>query len=161
MKVTKEAIIESIVHGMRKIRPYFRKLFTLTTDFSNLEMLILTILMEREGKKIMMSELKEILYPLSFSKLSVITNKLENDKLIRKVKDQKDRRKVEVRLTPKGMKKYEQFEKEVSEFIAEGLEALNEEEVKTLLNSFDIWVKLLKRGLEKKIEDYSREVDYE
>lgn len=158
METKKETVIESIVHGMRKIRPYFRKLFILTTDLSNLEMLILTILIEREDKRIMMSELKEILYPLSFNKLSILTNKLENDKLIKKVKDQRDRRKVEIRLTPKGMKKYEQFERGVSEFIAEGLEALDEEEVKTLLNSFDTWVKLLKRGLEKKIEDYTKEV---
>ncbi len=141
---------ENIIRGMRKIRPYFRKIFILTTDLSNLELLILTILIEREDKRITLSELREILYPLSPSKLSVLTSKLEDDKLIKKVKDPKDRRKVEIRLTSKGQKKYEQFEEGVYDFISKGIGMLRKDEIKTLIDSFDIWVKLLGKALDIK-----------
>lgn len=141
--------VNEVVEGLRRIRPYFRKIFSFATDLSNLEILILTILIERKERKVSLSELRELLYPMSFSKLSMVTTKLENNKLVKKVKFPNDRRKVELRITQKGIKKYEQFENIMKEFIAEGINEMTDEEFEILKKSFDIWIKLLKNSLYK------------
>ncbi|NPA15326.1 MAG: MarR family transcriptional regulator [Deferribacteres bacterium] len=135
----------SIVEGMGKVRPYFRKLFSIASDLSDAEILILTLLKSRDGKKVSMSMLYNELHPIKPSKLTQITNKMEDKGLIKKVRSRKDRRRVEIHLTDKGKKALEKYERSIATLLEPLVSDLNTEEVEVLNRSFDIWVKILSR----------------
>ena len=137
--------VNDIVEGMGRVRPYFRKLFSIATDLSDAEILILSLLKSRDGKKISMSVLYHELHPIKPSKLTQITNKMEDKGFIKKVRSKKDRRRVEIHLTDKGKKALERYEKSVSDLLKPLVEDLDEKEAHILDRSFDIWIKILSK----------------
>ncbi len=136
-------VLEELLLGMRTVRPYFRKLFSYATDMSDAEILILSLLASEEEGNMLLSELQEKLKPIRPSKLTNITNKLEDRGFVNKERSKKDRRKVIIAITPKGRKAYEKFETTLVEAIKPHMEKLTPEEVEVLNRSFYIWKKLL------------------
>ncbi len=137
--------IAGIVEGMGKVRPYFRKLFSIASDLSDAEILILSLLKSMDGKKVSMSMLYNELHPIKPSKLTQITNKMEDKGLIKKARSKKDRRKVEIHLTEKGKKALEKYEKSIAALLTPLVSDLDNTEAEVLNKSFDIWVKILSR----------------
>ncbi len=137
--------ISSIVEGMGKVRPYFRKLFSIASDLSDAEILILSLLKLRDGKKISMSILYNELHPIKPSKLTQITNRMEDKGLIKKIRSKKDRRKVEIHLTDRGKKALEKYERSIADLLKPLVSDLDINEVEILDRSFDIWVKILSK----------------
>ncbi len=141
--VEEKGSIAEILNGMRLVRPYFRKLFSCVTDLSNLEVLILSLLDAEPEGRMFLSDLQKKLTPIRASKLTNITNKLEDEGYIVKDRSKEDRRKVIIRITQKGRKLYRDFEDAVAEAVTPGIEKLTPEELEILKKSFDVWLKVL------------------
>ncbi len=135
--------VEEIILGMRNMRPYIRKLFSYATDMADAEMLILSLLYNSPDGKMLLSQLHNELVPVRASKLTNITNKLEDKGYIKKQRLKSDRRKVIISITPKGRHAYEKFEDALREVISKNIDRLTDEEKETLKRSFVIWTKLL------------------
>ncbi len=135
--------VEEIILGMRNMRPHIRKLFSYATDMSDAEMLILSLLYNSPDGKMLLSTLHQELTPVRASKLTNITNKLEDKGYVKKQRLKSDRRKVVISITPKGKHAYEKFEDALREVISRNIDKLTEEERETLKRSFLIWMKLL------------------
>ncbi len=137
------AVVEDILFGMRKVRPHFRKLFSYATDMSDAEILILSLLISEPDGKMLLSNLQQQLLPIRPSKLTNITNKLEDKGYIKKQRMKRDRRRVVIAITPKGKAAYEKFENVVREAIERNVDKVSPEELDVLRKSFDVWCKLL------------------
>ncbi len=143
MEKTEEAVY-NVLLGMRRIRPYFRKLFSYATDLSDAEILVLSLLISSPKGKMLLSELQERMLPIRASKLTNITNKLEDKGFIKKSRLKTDRRKVAISITPRGRNAYEKFEAKLREVLEKNIDKITPEELGILEQSFAVWEKLLK-----------------
>jgi DNA-binding MarR family transcriptional regulator len=135
--------IERILEGMRRVRPYFRKLFVLTSDLSDPEVVILAKLSESQNGTISVKEIFEALHPINPSKLTQVTNEMEERGLITKERDKKDRRRVNLILTSKGCEAYHALEGEMARLLARHFAKASSDELQLLLDSFEVWERVL------------------
>ncbi|BAT71205.1 MarR family transcriptional regulator [Thermosulfidibacter takaii ABI70S6] len=142
MEKTNE-VVDNVLLGMRRIRPYFRKLFSYATDLSDAEILILSLLISTPKGKMPLSELQEKLLPIRASKLTNITNKLEDKGFIKKSRQKADRRKVIISITSRGKNVYSKFENAIRQVIEKNIGKITPEELDILEKSFGVWEKLL------------------
>ncbi|RLD93414.1 MAG: hypothetical protein DRI93_05340, partial [Aquificota bacterium] len=103
----KEDSLEAIFTGMRRVRPAFRKLFSLASDLTDVEVVILGKMVEGGVEEVSIKELFDDLSPIRPSKLTQVTNRLEGRGLIKKERDPQDRRRIRVIITEKGRREYE------------------------------------------------------
>ena len=135
--------IEKILEGMRRVRPYFRKLFALTSELSDPEVVILARLAESEDGTISVKEIFEALHPINPSKLTQVTNEMEERGLITKERDKRDRRRVNLILTEAGREAYYALEREMARLLARHFAKASSAELQLLLDSFSVWEKVL------------------
>ena len=135
--------IEKILEGMRRVRPYFRKLFALTSELSDPEVVILARLAESEDGTISVKEIFEALHPINPSKLTQVTNEMEERGLITKERDKRDRRRVNLILTETGREAYYALEREMARLLARHFAKASSAELQLLLDSFLVWEKVL------------------
>lgn len=135
--------IEKILEGMRRVRPYFRKLFALTSELSDPEVVILARLAESEDGTISVKEIFEALHPINPSKLTQVTNEMEERGLITKERDKRDRRRVNLILTEAGREAYYALEREMARLLARHFAKASSAELQLLLDSFLVWEKVL------------------
>ncbi len=135
--------IEKILEGMRRVRPYFRKLFALTSELSDPEVVILARLAESEDGTISVKEIFEALHPINPSKLTQVTNEMEERGLITKERDKRDRRRVNLILTDAGREAYYALEREMARLLARHFAKASSAELQLLLDSFLVWEKVL------------------
>ncbi len=135
--------VESILEGMRRVRPHFRKLFALTSDLSDPEVVILARLAESRDGTISVKEIFEALHPINPSKLTQVTNEMEEKGFITKERDRKDRRRVNLILTPKGRTAYQNLEREMARLLARHFAKASSQELQLLLDSLNVWERVL------------------
>jgi len=141
----KEATLEAVFTGMRRVRPAFRKLFTLASDLSDVEIVILGKMVERGLKEVSIRDLFDDLSPIRPSKLTQVTNRLESRGLIKKERDPRDRRRINVVITLHGCREYEGLQEKMRSILYGAIQDLEEEELQTLARSLEIWEKALER----------------
>ncbi len=140
----KEDSLEAVFTGMRRVRPAFRKLFTLASDLSDVEIVILGKMVERGVDEVSIRELFDDLSPIRPSKLTQVTNRLEARGLIRKERDLRDRRRIKVVITSQGRGEYEGLQEKMRSILYGAIQGLGEEELEILARSLEIWEKALK-----------------
>lgn len=137
-------LLETIFSHMRRVRPAFRKLFSMASDLTDMEIAILGKIMDSEKEEVLIKDLFDELSPIRPSKLTQVTNKLENKGLIKKERDRKDRRRIKVFITKEGQSEYERLQERMKEILSDSLKGLREEELIQLSRSLEIWEKALK-----------------
>lgn len=137
-------MVEKILEGMRRVRPRFRKLFALTSELSDPEVVILARLAESEDGTISVKEIFEALHPINPSKLTQVTNEMEEKGFIVKERDRRDRRRVNLTITEVGREAYQALEREMARLLARHFAKASQEELRLLLDSFGVWEKVLK-----------------
>ena len=135
--------VEAILEGMRKVRPHFRKLFALTSDLSDPEVVILARLAGSPEGTISVREIFEALHPINPSKLTQVTNEMEEKGFITKERDKKDRRRVNLILTSRGRAAYQDLEREMGRLLAKHFAKASSHELQLLLESLDVWERVL------------------
>ncbi len=135
--------VERILEGMRRVRPHFRKLFALTSDLSDPEVVILARLAESGDGTISVREIFEALHPINPSKLTQVTNDMEEKGFIVKERDRRDRRRVNLTLTEEGREAYQALEREMGRLLARHFAKASADELKLLLESLYVWEKVL------------------
>lgn len=85
---------------------------------------------------LIMNELKDKL-DTTLGSTSTAINKLENKKFVERKKDKKDKRKVYVSLTEKGLMAYEVYEKVHKELIKKAINNIEEENLEKFYNTFN------------------------
>ena len=77
--------------------------------------------------------------------ITTMLQKLEKQGLIRRVQDEKDKRKIHLYITEKGKQFNANYERAINEFFKQGLEGITQEEVDTIINV----LKKIRKNLEK------------
>ncbi len=144
VKLKKDSL-EAVFTGMRRVRPDFRKLFTLASNLSDVEIVILGKMAERGLKEVSIRDLFDDLSPIRPSKLTQVTNRLESRGLIKKERDPRDRRRINVVITLHGRREYEGLQEKMRSILYGAIQDLEEEDLETLARSLEIWEKALER----------------
>ncbi len=143
METVSRDTVERILDGMRRVRPHFRKLFVLTSDLSDPEVVILARLCDSENGTVSVREVFEALHPINPSKLTQVTNEMEEKGFITKERDKRDRRRVNLTLTETGREAYQDLEREMGRLLARLLSRASAEELNLLLDSLEVWERVL------------------
>jgi len=93
--------------------------------------------------KMKMSELANYL-SLSYASVTNLINKLVNSNLVKRYDDPNDRRVVIVELTNKGKKIIYNIREKHKEVFYKNCSNLSDEEIKTLINGLNIFIKVIK-----------------
>ncbi len=139
----REESLEAIFAGMRRVRPAFRKLFTLASDLTDVEVVILGKMVEGGVEEVSIKELFDDLSPIRPSKLTQVTNRLEERGLIRKERDPRDRRRIRVIITDKGRREYEALQERMRSMLYGAVRTLSPQEIEILVRSLEIWQRAL------------------
>ena len=142
--VLREDRLEAIFTGMRRVRPAFRKLFSLASDLSDVEVVILGKMVEGGVEEVSIKELFDDLSPIRPSKLTQVTNRLEERGYIKKERDPRDRRRIRVLITQKGRREYEALQERMKAMLYGAVGNLSPEEMEILARSLEIWERALK-----------------
>ncbi len=142
--VLREDRLEAIFTGMRRVRPAFRKLFSLASDLSDVEVVILGKMVEGGVEEVSIKELFDDLSPIRPSKLTQVTNRLEERGYIKKERDPRDRRRIRVLITQKGRREYEALQERMKAMLYGAVGNLSPEEMDILARSLEIWERALK-----------------
>lgn len=140
----REDRLEAIFTGMRRVRPAFRKLFSLASDLTDVEVVILGKMVEGGVEEVSIKELFDDLSPIRPSKLTQVTNRLEERGYIRKERDPRDRRRIRVIITDKGRKEYEALQDRMKSMLYGAVGDLSPQEMDILARSLEIWERALK-----------------
>ncbi len=140
----REDKLEAIFTGMRRVRPAFRKLFSLASDLTDVEVVILGKMVEGGVEEVSIKELFDDLSPIRPSKLTQVTNRLEERGYIRKERDPRDRRRIRVIITDKGRKEYEALQDRMKSMLYGAVGDLSPQEMDILARSLEIWERALK-----------------
>ncbi len=140
----REERLEAIFTGMRRVRPAFRKLFSLASDLSDVEVVILGKMVEGGVEEVSIKELFDDLSPIRPSKLTQVTNRLEERGYIKKERDPRDRRRIRVIITQKGRREYEALQERMKAMLYGAVGNLSPEEMDILARSLEIWERALK-----------------
>ncbi len=140
----REDRLEAIFTGMRRVRPAFRKLFSLASDLSDVEVVILGKMVEGGVEEVSIKELFDDLSPIRPSKLTQVTNRLEERGYIKKERDPRDRRRIRVLITQKGRREYEALQERMKAMLYGAVGNLSPEEMDILARSLEIWERALK-----------------
>jgi len=140
----KEDSLEAIFTGMRRVRPAFRKLFSLASDLTDVEVVILGKMVEGGVEEVSIKELFDDLSPIRPSKLTQVTNRLEGRGLIKKERDPRDRRRIRVIITEKGRREYEALQERMRSMLYGAMRTLSSREIEILVRSLEIWERALR-----------------
>ncbi len=137
--------LEAVFSGMRRVRPAFRKLFSLSSDLSDMEVAILGKMVDRGVREVSIRDLYDDLSPIRPSKLTQVTNRLEAKGLIKKERDSRDRRRINVVITRQGRREYERLQEKMRSILYGAIQDLSSEELDLLARSLQIWERALER----------------
>ena len=140
----RDASFEALFLSMRKVRPAFRKLFSMASDLTDLEIVILGVMVESEMEDVSIKTLFDDLSPIRPAKLTQVTNRLETLGLIRKERDRRDRRRIRLIITDKGRREYEGLQEKMKSMLYGAIKDLAAQEIEVLIQSLNIWQKALK-----------------
>jgi DNA-binding MarR family transcriptional regulator len=142
--ILREEMLEAIFTGMRRVRPAFRKLFSLASDLTDVEVVILGKMVEGGVEEVSIKELFDDLSPIRPSKLTQVTNRLEERGYIRKERDPRDRRRIRVIITEEGRREYEALQERMKSMLYGAVGNLSAQEMEVLARSLEIWERALK-----------------
>lgn len=134
ISVTKR--LRQIAHELDKYSKYLQENFRVTVPQ------IVTLREIYEHGPISFSELTHIV-SLNNSTITGIVDRLERHNLVRRTRTARDRRRIDVVITPEGIDFLKQIPPPIQENLIQGLQEMSKEEIERILWSIDTIVELL------------------
>lgn len=135
--ILKLKLIESLEHI------YYMEAFSQLVDFLKGELYLLNFLVSNKNKEFGPSELSKILH-VSRPRITMTIATLKEKNLVKTESDQKDRRRIKVQSTDKGIKYIKSKQRKVEENLEEFIHGIGEKDTLELIRIIDLAASLMK-----------------